>query len=66
MFKNEIAFDNHENAMKVAQMLLDEHYVVMLSREENLFILNYEYSHFCDRNDVVFMRKDEFEEEFYG
>lgn len=60
--KHEIAFDNHENGMAVARMLLEEHYVVMLSYEENLLIVNYEYSTYSDRNDIVFMRKDEYEE----
>jgi len=64
MYKNEIAFDNHENAMVVASMLLNEHYVVMLSKEENLTILNFEYSHNSDRNDVVFQNKEEYEEDW--
>ena len=62
--KNELTFDNHENGMKVAQMLLDENYVVMLSLEGNLLVINYEWSHYSDRNDVVFMRRDEYEEEW--
>lgn len=60
--KHELAFDNHENGMKVARMLLEEHYVVMLSYEESLLIVNYEFSPCSDRNSVVFMRRDEFEE----
>lgn len=64
MYKNEIAFNNHENAMAVASMLLNEHYVVMLSKEENLTILNFEYSHYSDRNDVIFQNKEEYEEDW--
>lgn len=60
--KHEIAFDNHENGMAIARMLLEEHYVVMLSYEENLLIVNYEFSPCSDRNGVVFMQRDEFEE----
>ena len=63
MYKHEIAFDDHENGMVVAQALLNEHYVVMLSYENNLLIVNYEYSHNSDRNDIVFMSRDEYEEE---
>ena len=60
---NELAFHNHENGLQVAKMLLDEDYVVMLSYEEDLLILNYEWSeHHADRNDMVFMPKWEFEE----
>ena len=37
----------------------------MLSYEEEFLILNWEFSeHGSDRNDIVFMRCDEYEEEF--
>ena len=64
MLKNEMAFYNRDNAMKVAQILLEEKYIVMLSKEEDLTIVNFEFSWDCDRNDVVFMNKDEYYEEF--
>ena len=61
--KNEIAFKNHSNGFKVAKMLLDEGNVVMLSYEEEFLILNWEFSeHGADRNDMVLMRRDEFED----
>lgn len=64
MLKNEIAFRNHDNGLKVAKTLLDEDYVVLLSYEEELLIVNYEWSeNGADRNDIVFMRRDEYEEE---
>lgn len=64
MYKNEITFKNHENGMKVAKALLDEDYVVLLSYEEQLLIVNYEWSERgADRNDMVFMRRDEYEED---
>lgn len=63
--KNELTFKNHARGMDVAHALLDEDYVVMLSYEEDLLIVNYEWSeHGADRNDVVFMQRDEYEEEF--
>ena len=55
---NELAFET------VRQMLTDGHYVVMLSREEQLWIVNYEYSDLNDRNDMVFMSRENFEEKF--
>lgn len=64
MYQNELSFKNHENGWEVAKRLLDEHYVVMLSKEDNLLILNWEWSHLCDRSDVVFMDRCEFEEEY--
>ena len=57
----EIAFSVPENAFKVAEALLEEGYVVMLSREEDLYIVNFLYSKYADRNDVVFMDRDIFE-----
>ena len=48
----------------VRQMLTKGHYVVMLSREEQFWVVNYIYSDRCDRNDVVFMSREEFEEKF--
>ena len=67
MYKNEIAFKNHKNGLVVAKALLDEDYVVMLSYEEQLLIINYEWSERgANRNDVVFMRRDEYEEEVYN
>ena len=64
MFKNELSFRNHDNALKVAKALLDEDYVVLLSYEEELLIINYEWSeNNADRNYMVFMSKYEYEEE---
>lgn len=65
MFRNEIAFKDHNRGLEVAKALLDESYVVLLSYEENLLIVNYEWSACnADRNDVIFMPYDEFEEKY--
>lgn len=62
--KNQLAFRDHTNGSVVMKMLLEEGYVVMLSYEEELLILNYEWSeNNANRNDMVFMRRDEYEEE---
>lgn len=64
MYKNEIVFKNHKNGLVVAKALLDEDYVVMLSYENDLLIVNYIWSqNNADRNDVVFMDRWEYEEE---
>ena len=61
--ENEIAFTDYNRGFDVAKALLDEGYIVMLSYEEEFLILNYEFSeHGADRNDVVLMRRDEYEE----
>ena len=64
MFKNEIAVSDKEAAMKIANILVDEEYCVMLSREEALYIINFEYSKYSDRNNVVFMNREDFEQKF--
>lgn len=51
----EIAFTNHENAFEVAQKLIEENYVVMISQEEQLYIVNYIWVPNGARNGVVFM-----------
>ena len=66
MLNKELIFKNHENGMKVAHMLLEEDYVVMLSFEEQLLIINYEWSERgANRNDVVFMSRYKFDEKYY-
>ena len=61
--KNELVFESFENCMTVAKILLEEQYVVMLSREEQLYVLNFVWSEHADRNDVVFMSQEEFYEQ---
>lgn len=63
--RNEIAFRNKENALKVAEILLEEDNCVLLSKEEDLYVVNYEYSQYSDRNDVIFMDREEFESKYY-
>lgn len=58
---NELAFQSREAALEVAKLLLKEDYIVMLSTEENLTILNYEWEEYGDRNDVVFMDRETFD-----
>ena len=61
--ENELAFTDYERGFDVAKALLDEGYIVMLSYEEEFLILTYEFSeHGADRNDVVLMRRDEYED----
>ena len=64
MLSNELTFANKEAAFTVAELLLEECYVVMVSREGGFYILNWEYSKNCNRNDVVFMSDDEFDEKY--
>jgi hypothetical protein len=63
--KYEIAVDNLNEASAVAKILIKANYVVMLSREEDLYIINYTWSKDCNRNDVVFVDRAEFEENYF-
>lgn len=63
--KNEIALHDKETALKIANILVDEDYVVMISKEEDLYIINYLYARYSDRNYVVFMDRDEFDTDYY-
>lgn len=63
--EGELVFSTPESAFEtVRQLLTDGNYVVMLSREEQFWIVNYIYSDRCDRNDVVFMSREDFEEKY--
>jgi hypothetical protein len=62
--EGELVFETPEAAFEtVRQMLTKGHYVVMLSREEKFWIVNYLYSDLCNRNDVLFMSRDDIVEE---
>jgi len=61
--KNEIALHGFGDAVAIAKTLLDNGYVAMISREENLYIVNYIWSpNDANRNDVAFMNRDELED----
>ena len=60
---NEIVITDKETALKIAELLLSEEYCVMMSREEDLYIINYEWSRYSDRNEMVFLSREEFENE---
>ena len=64
---NEIAIKNEDTAFEMARMLLSEGYCVMLSREEDLYIINYEWSSegYSDRNSMVFLSREKFEDDFF-
>lgn len=60
---NEIAVKSFANAETLAELLLDEGYVVMISREENLYIVNYVWSpNYANRNDVCFQSREDVED----
>jgi hypothetical protein len=62
---NEIAVNSLEDALKLVQILTNQDYVTMISKEENLYIINYIYSTNCNRNEVVFQDRGIIEEEIF-
>jgi len=64
---NEIALHGIGDAFNIAKVLLDNGYVAMISKEENLFIVNYVWSpNNADRNDVCFQSREIVEEEIFN
>lgn len=52
---------NWEQANQITKILIENGYVVLVSLEEQLIIINYLWSERkSDRNDVVFMSQDDF------
>lgn len=60
----EIAIQDKESALEIVKILVEEEYCVLLSKEESLYIINYEYSEYSDRNNVIFMDRETFEQKF--
>lgn len=58
---NEIVFDDFGGASTVARIMMESGYVVMLSREDELYVLNYIWSEHCDRNEVVFESREDYD-----
>ena len=64
---NEIAIHDKYIAQRIAENLMEEGYVVMMSREEQLYILNYIWSeHGADRNDVCFQHREVVEDYIFN
>ena len=61
---NEIALSSYEETMKLVEMLMNNGYVCMISREEQLYIVNYIWSmeDYADRNAVCFQSREAVED----
>ena len=60
-----VAVHDYDQACALSKILMDNDYVVMLSMEEQLYIVSAIWSErHADRNDVVFMDRYEFEEKY--
>lgn len=60
-----VAVHDYDQACALARILMDNDYVVMLSVEEQLYIVSAIWSErHSDRNDVVFMDRCTFEEKY--
>lgn len=64
--KHEIAVNNFDDAMSLTLTLTNNSYVTMISKEENLYIINYIWSpNDANRNDVCFQDREIVEEEIF-
>lgn len=62
-----LAFDTYDAAATVQKILLEQGYCVMMSREENLWILNWVWTETpADRNDVIFINRGKYECEWWA
>lgn len=59
IYVQELSFSDKERAFEVAKLLLEENYVVMVSKEEELVVINFQYSYNSNRNDIIFLSKEE-------
>lgn len=60
-----VAVHDYDQACALTKILMDNGYVVMLSVEEQLYIVSAIWSErHADRNDVVFMDRCTFEEKY--
>lgn len=60
-----VVIHDYDQACALAKILMDNDYVVMLSMEEQLYIVSAIWSErHADRNDVMFMDRYEFEEKY--
>ena len=57
---NELSVNTFEEAMAIQKILVNNDYAVMITKEENLYIVNYVWSSLSDRNDVVFRNRSDF------
>ena len=62
--ERELAFHSIEAAQDVIKILIKEGYICMLSIEESLYIVNFIWADNANRNEVVFMEREIYEEEF--
>lgn len=60
---NDLVFTSFEEASQVAKTLLNNNYVCMLSLEDDLVILSYEWEEHSNRNGIVFRNLEDWEYE---
>lgn len=59
-----LTFDSYASAAEVQKILLENGYCTMMSREEHLWLLNWVWTSTpADRNEVIFINREVYEEE---
>ena len=64
---NEICLQDFDSAIALQKILLDNGYVVMISREEEFWIVNWIWDpdDLANRNAVIFYSREDYEYELY-
>lgn len=59
---NQIACSNKDRAYEIADLLVQEGHVVMISKEDDLYIVSFEWTNPpADRNEIMFLTREEYE-----
>ena len=62
-----LAFNTYDAAATVQKILLEQGYCVMMSREEDLWILNWVWTETpADRNGVIFINRSDYEYDWWS
>ena len=56
-----LTFSTYEEAAAVQKILIDNGYCTMMGREEQLWTLNWIWAENADRNNVIFLERQDYE-----
>ena len=56
-----LTFSTYEEAAIVQKILIDNGYCTLMGREENLWTLNWIWAENADRNNVIFLERQDYE-----
>ena len=60
-----LLFNSYAEATEVQKILLENEYCTMISKEDDLWLLNWVWSPCANRRGVIFIDSDHFDDEWY-